>query len=457
VPELSTGAENQQNESVKPKRDWIPLALSRPVTQSVIVRVILAGFALVILLMLAAGLLGLRSISSIRETTGEMSEEQMRIQDLLDAVLREQRTINAIYAGFAQTPGKLDRDQLLTQLESSDRDIEKIAADAVDEPVQQLWQDLYKAVTHFSTEARELLNADRRKMRPLRQLMDAHQKVLLLVDKLVEAQGRRSVELKQELEGVSGRLLRESSLLLGGALLLAMLSAIYTVRLTVNLVKNLEWQTTELSRVSWNLLEKQETTARRFSHELHDELGQNLTAVKANLVSMSDVANGSRAQLDDCLHLVDEAIVNVRELSQLLRPTILDDFGLAAGLRWLCDRFKLRTGIDVTFESTFNDRVADETETHLFRIAQEALTNVARHSKAKHVQMTLRSAGSQLRLQITDDGQGVAAGGTEQRHGLGMVGMRARARSAGGELKVTTAPGEGVDIVATFPYALRNE
>ncbi|MBI5282710.1 MAG: hypothetical protein HY858_13580 [Candidatus Solibacter usitatus] len=430
-------------------------ALARPVTQKAITRVVLAGFSLVILSMLAAGLLGVRSISNIRATTGELLEEQVRIQDLLDAVLREQRAINAIFAGFAQTPDKIDREQLLSQLEASDRDIEKIAADAADEPAQALWQDLYKAVTHFSVEARGMLDAPRGIRRPLRQLMSAHQNVLSLVDKLVEVQARRSVELKQQLEDISGRMLQQTSILLGASLLLALLCAIYTVRLAVRLVRQLEWQTAELSRVSWNLLEKQETTARRFSHELHDELGQSLTAVKANLVALSEHANGGRPQLDDCLHLVDEAIVNVRELSQLLRPTILDDFGLPAGLKWLCDRFKLRTGIDVECSSTFEGRIADETETHLFRIAQEALTNVARHAKATHVSVRLLRQDGQINLHISDNGQGVQPGAPAADHGLGLVGMRARARSAGGELKVQTAPGKGVEIAASFPIKER--
>ncbi|MBI5084989.1 MAG: hypothetical protein HZB13_10390 [Acidobacteria bacterium] len=435
----------------------VAMALVRPVTQRAITRVVLAGFSLVILFMLGAGLLGVRSISSIRATTGELLEEQVRIQDLLDAVLREQRAINAIFAGFAQTPDKIDREQLLSQLEASDRDIEKIAADAADEPAQALWQDLYKAVTHFSVEARAMLDTKRGPQRPLRRLMSAHQSVLSLVDKLVEVQARRSVELKQQLEDISGRMLQQTSVLLGASLLLALLCAVYTVRLAVNLVRQLEWQTGELSRVSWNLLEKQETTARRFSHELHDELGQSLTAVKANLVALTEHANGGRPQLDDCLHLVDEAIVNVRELSQLLRPTILDDFGLPAGLKWLCDRFKLRTGIDVECSSSFEGRVADETETHLFRIAQEALTNVARHTKATRVTVRLHRQDGQIKLHIADNGQGVQPGAASADHGLGLVGMRARARSAGGELKVQTAPGQGVEIDASFPAKERSD
>src|SRR5205085_1875927 len=142
----------------------------------------------------------------------------------------------------------------------------------------------------------------------------------------------------------------------------------------------------------------QEATARRFSHELHDELGQSLTAVKTNLSALNSGGSGGDERLADCLRLVDDAIGNVRQMSQLLRPTILDDFGLEAGLRWLAEGFSARTGIDVKVDSNHSGRLADETETHLFRIAQEALTNVARHSGAKHVRMRLESAGGEICL-----------------------------------------------------------
>src|SRR5208283_3096899 len=122
------------------------------------------------------------------------------------------------------------------------------------------------------------------------------------------------------------------------SVLLAVLFAVVTVRMVSQLTREMEWQAAELSRVSWHMLERQEATARRFSHELHDELGQALTAVKTNLTALDGGPEGQR-RLADCLALVDGAIGNVREMSQLLRPTILDDFGLEAGVRWLTEGF----------------------------------------------------------------------------------------------------------------------
>ena len=127
-----------------------------------------------------------------------------------------------------------------------------------------------------------------------------------------------------------------SILLLGACLILALLCAVFTVQMTTRLFHRMEWQAGELFRVSWHMLENQETTARRFSHELHDELGQSLTAVKANLLALRRESSPQR--VEDCLSLVDDTIDNVRQLSQLIRPAILDDFGLDAGLRWLTGR-----------------------------------------------------------------------------------------------------------------------
>jgi signal transduction histidine kinase len=137
-------------------------------------------------------------------------------------------------------------------------------------------------------------------------------------------------------------------------------------------------------------------------------------------------------------------------MSQLLRPTILDDFGLEAGLRWLGEGFAARTGIEVAVDSSFSGRLPDETETHLFRIAQEAMTNVARHAGAKHVRMKLAPSGGAICLSVQDDGCGLSAAPAGGR-GLGLIGMRARARSAGGDVTVRSQPGQGVLIEVRVP------
>lgn len=136
--------------------------------------------------------------------------------------------------------------------------------------------------------------------------------------------------------------------------------------------------------------------------------------------------------------MLDEVLENVRELSQLLRPVILDDFGLDAGLRWLAARFTQRTAIEVTYRSEHAERLSDELETHLFRIGQEALTNIARHSQAKHAWMTFEVHGDRVMLKIEDDGCGITEGPrmAGASSSIGMVGMRARGRHIGSTLVV---------------------
>jgi signal transduction histidine kinase len=189
----------------------------------------------------------------------------------------------------------------------------------------------------------------------------------------------------------------------------------------------------------------------RFSFLRITESNVLLAAVRSNLT------RGSTHDLDslraDCLGLVDESIANVRELSQLLRPVILDDFGLEAGLRWLAEKFAQRTRIKVGCDSTCPGRFADETETHLFRIAQEALTNIARHAEAKRVVIQLALEDKNIRLSIIDDGKGLPEDDSESETSpsLGMVGMRARARQCGGELSVNPAHPHGLRVEAVVP------
>jgi signal transduction histidine kinase len=275
--------------------------------------------------------------------------------------------------------------------------------------------------------------------------------VISIVAKLVADTNRSELELQAQIAQRVNNLLERSSILLGACLLLALGCSFLTVRTTTRLFHQMEHQANELGRVSWHMLQTQESVARRFSHELHDELGQSLAALKANLAALAPGTPADANRLADSTELVNEAIRNVRELSQLLRPTVLDDFGLDASLRWLAERFMQRTGITVHYDSDFNGRLADQSETHLYRIAQEALTNVARHSAATEVWMKLALAGQEILFEIRDDGVGMTAAREPRKGGLGIVSIEARARSAGGQMVMESAAGEGVRIEVRIP------
>jgi len=422
---------------------------SRPITHQNIFRVLIAGFGVVILFLLTAALVGIRNIQSIQENAASMVREQSVANRLIGELQQQQTNLSGVFSVLARDPDSVDYDHLMGQLAGADRDINRISAEGARTSEWELWARLQQASLEFSSEARHLLTDEDVETYASRELFEDHEAFVSVIGKLIAAEYRKVSAAQAQIDRRSARLLSASFVFASASILLALAFAALTVRLASRLVRRMEWQTAELSRVSWHMLEDQEATARRFSHELHDELGQSLTAVKTNLTALeSGRAAGGR--LEECLRLVDEAIGNVRQMSQLLRPTILDDFGLEAGLRWLCDGFAARTAIEVDLRSSYSGRLSDDTETHLFRIAQEALTNVARHSAARHVGVILESQGEEIRLTIQDDGRGLPAEPTGGR-GLGLIGMRARARSAGGDVSVRSRPGEGVVIEVRVP------
>jgi signal transduction histidine kinase len=135
----------------------------------------------------------------------------------------------------------------------------------------------------------------------------------------------------------------------------------------------------------------------------------------------------------------------------LLRPSILDDFGLSASLEWLAEGVAQRTGLRVRYSSTFDGRVGTDVETHLFRIAQEALTNSVRHAHATDVQMSLQQQAGELALTIADNGQGMVDPLPAPR-GLGMISMRARTQQVSGQLTIQSEPQKGTTIVVRVPF-----
>ena len=423
---------------------------SAQITHRAIRRVLIAGFSLVIVLLLTAAFMGVRNLRSIRENAASLVAEQLVTNRLLDEIQHQEATLGEAFSTLARDPDSVEPDRILAQLNEAGRSIDRIVEAGLATPQRRLWQRLKVASGAFSAEARRILSIDEPESFVSRELFRRHEEVLAATAKLIAASYDRAIAAQNQVDRRSEHLLWDSALLLGSCLILALLFTVVNIRMTTQLLRQMEWQAGELSRVSWHMLENQETTARRFSHELHDELGQSLTAVKTNLVALDQEAP-DKSRVTDCLRLVDEAIGNVRQLSQLLRPTILDDFGLDAGLRWLAEGFTHRTGIEVEYRSTLEGRLPEETETHLFRIAQEALTNVARHSGASKVEITIEPRGNEVQVCIRDDGRGLPETNGKPAEGMGLTGMRARARSAGGDARIRSSPGRGVEIEIRVP------
>ena len=203
-----------------------------------------------------------------------------------------------------------------------------------------------------------------------------------------------------------------------------------------------------LRRVSSQLDEVQETERREIARELHDEIGQLLTGLKLTLEASGGAA---AARLGGAQALVSELMVRVRELSLDLRPTMLDDLGLIPALLWHFERYTAQTKVHVTFKHAGVEgrRFPPAVETAAYRIVQESLTNVARHSGAASATVRVWADERTLGVQIGDAGAGFdpAAAGAD----AGLAGMRERAVSLGGELTVESSPGAGARVTGHLP------
>ena len=216
-----------------------------------------------------------------------------------------------------------------------------------------------------------------------------------------------------------------------------------------------------LGALSRRLLMAQEEERRRLAGELHDELGQVLTAVKINLESLERLSSAPpvSAHLGDAIASVDHAMQTVRDLALDLRPSVLDDLGLPAALRSHLDRVARDARLEAHLSIDAVPHLATELETACFRVAQEALTNIARHARASQVWLDLHLVAGGLELRVRDDGAGFDAPAARRRAlsgaSMGILGMEERVSLLGGELELVTRPGAGTEVRARFPM-IRN-
>jgi signal transduction histidine kinase len=208
------------------------------------------------------------------------------------------------------------------------------------------------------------------------------------------------------------------------------------------------------------LITAEEQQRQRISRELHDQLGQQLTALLLGLQELKNTSRGrpkALAMIEQLHTIVDQIGREVHQLALELRPTALDDLGLAAALANYSADWALRTQVEVNFHSNGLDtlRPKRELETTIYRVVLEALNNVARHAQAKHVSVILERRDNYLIAIVEDDGQGfdteAVMGTLRQEHRLGLLGMHERLTQAGGMLMVESTPGSSTTVIARIP------
>jgi signal transduction histidine kinase len=222
--------------------------------------------------------------------------------------------------------------------------------------------------------------------------------------------------------------------------------------------RQLEVLNRELRNLSGRLLTMQDEERRRFARELHDGLGQELTAAKMIVDAMHshDHAPQEKEDLGQASSLIESAIQQVRSLSHLMHPPLLDEIGLRAALLWYSEGLSKRSGIATSVELSPSDfpRFSKDVETAVFRIVQETLTNVLRHSGAHRCSVSVTHKDHEVLIAVRDDGKGVSDGILEFRPesiGIGIAGIRQRVKEFGGDLRIRNVEGSGALVEVSIP------
>jgi signal transduction histidine kinase len=288
------------------------------------------------------------------------------------------------------------------------------------------------------------------------------QTVLQILDQLAALQGAANQRHLMEIDTLY-RQVRTRLLSMGaGTLIVALLVAVMASRH----VNRLQWQIErqrhgeqlnreDLERLSARLVDVQEQERRTLARELHDEVGQALTAVKMD-ISMalrSELEGRTRTALEEARDLSENILRSVRDMSQLLHPSALDDFGLPATLTAYLRNFSHRAGIRAQLAERMETRLSPVIELCVYRIVQEALNNIAQHSGATVCTVSLNARDGVLRLVVEDNGRGfgASAGRLPSGRGLGLIGMRERAQALGGTFTIGRRDGGGTSLAVTLP------
>ena len=435
---------------------------------------LLAGFAVVFGLWLLSGFELVRRLQEVEgrvaETHAAFSQSERTLSTVRTSVL-----LGSIYLRDALIDtGGITRQYYRDELNQIRSDIERLVPAyvlQVDSPIERThWAELQTALDQYWASLDIVFDDVPRSsvqgtgiMR--RVVVPARDNVLKIVDSLTAlqrlAQQRHDIEVSLLYADVRTRLLT-----IGGiAILVGLLVAWFATRHVRRLHREIERQRSaevqhrsDLERLSARLVTAQEEERRSLARELHDAVGQALTAIKMEMgVAMRGMGIDarSRAALEEARTLAENTLQSVRDLSQLLHPSILDDFGLPDAVRGLLRSFSTRTGIRTQLVTErMEARLPSDVEVSVYRIVQEATTNVARHSGATVCTVTLGRRDNVLQLTIEDDGCGfdhAKSGPGQGRRGLGLIGMRERAQALAGTFVIENRAEGGTRVIVRLP------
>jgi len=446
----------------------------RPVPRALTIKAALAlGFGATFGLWLVAGYFFSQRMHEVQLEAAAVNERYMTAQERLSTV-RTQVLFGSLYVRDAlldPDPGSIAGyrrrvEETYTNIDALLREYVPILNSATE---RERVDGLRREIDGFRTTLLEVLASDRRQWRSqaqsiLRRIMPRRASVMEVSDKIQTL--NRSAFVQQQAahadiySATQRRIWETLGLAVAASLGIALLATLYVGRLETDLNRQRlkELQTTsDLQRLSTKLVTVQEEERRAIARELHDEVGQVLMAIKVEIALAQrriEAAGGPGRLLDDAQSITDGALNTVRDLSHLLHPALLDDLGLPAALDWYLTGFGKRHGITVELLSErMDERLAPEIEAALYRIVQEAMTNVAKHACAAVAIVYLRRVDDAVLVTIEDNGVGFEPG--QARRGLGLIGIRERVAHLQGTVHVDAAPGRGTRLTIRLPARAR--
>lgn len=441
-----------------------------------------AGLLVAVLLILGFSAYTAREIATLRDEQTALSERNrldalqlVRIQQNLATVaatLRDMLGGTEPYplAAWANTFVRLraDFDQALArerELAPVGRPLAEQAQ--LDEAARRLWEAIDRAF------ARARAGDEAGAAALIREEATArHGELVALVSQLLIRNTRIDEEASARARAIYDRVVREVYVLAAVLVAGVMLGGAVLLRTTRQAFDAVQATAAERRALSWRMLRMQEDLQTSFARELHDEFGQILTAmgmmlgrVRSKEQSTRNREQGERGgaglapDLEEIQQIAQRTLDRIRTRSRLLHPVILDDFGLQQAVRWYVDEFARQHHIETVFEPDGDlERIPPDVATHLYRIVQEALTNVARHAGASRAEVRLARRASAIELTIEDDGKGAAEEGAPRGAaraagpgGIGITSMRERAELMGGTFALGTSPQGGVRVVVHVP------
>jgi signal transduction histidine kinase len=436
------------------------------------------GFGALLFLMVASAIVADRTLKQIEANTAVLRNELLRREGLLDrlrlGLYHSSIDIHdyLIEPDAAQTRRRRrDLERLRNETTATLRQFEEGLAPEDSGPVRELDQDLaeywraLQPIFHWDPETvRAQGDAYLRG-----EILPRHQQLFRLTSRIATIEERHLDAATSNVAKVFASFNRE--LTASGLLIIAagILVAGVSIRRILELEKlsEMRYQETvqareELQQLSARLVVAQEDERRRLSRELHDEVGQSLSAVLMELgnleAALPPADSLSRERLNRVKELAEASVGEIRNMALLLRPSMLDDLGLVPALRWQAREVARRTGmkvkvaaenVGVDSQEDLGETLPDEYRTCIYRIVQEALNNCARHAQAKGVRVTVRQEPEQIAVSVQDDGIGFEA---RQDKGVGILGMEERVRPLGGVFRVDSEPGGGTVVSVLLPF-----